>query len=102
MTKLAETLRARAANGESFAVLQKEAYQSAGMKSNPPNASMGKNPSDGSAAGARRSIQPEGGRSIVAVNRFGWDITFTKWTLSAWRVWPTRKTSFITYCKASG
>ena len=42
MTKLAETLRARAANGESFAVLQKEAYQSAGMKSNPPNASMGK------------------------------------------------------------
>jgi len=42
MTKLAETLRARAASGESFAALQKEAYQSAGLKSNPPNASMGK------------------------------------------------------------
>jgi hypothetical protein len=42
MTKLAEALRVRAANGEEFAVLQKEAYQSAGMKSNPPNASMGK------------------------------------------------------------
>jgi hypothetical protein len=35
-------LRARAASGESFAALQKEAYQSAGLKSNPPNASMGK------------------------------------------------------------
>ena len=42
MTKLAEALRARAASGESFAALQKEAYQSAGLKSNPPNASMGK------------------------------------------------------------
>jgi hypothetical protein len=41
MTKLAEALRARAAKGESFAALQKEAYQSAGLKSNPPNASMG-------------------------------------------------------------
>jgi hypothetical protein len=42
MTKLAETLRARAAAGESFAALQKEAYQFGGLKSNPPNASMGK------------------------------------------------------------
>jgi hypothetical protein len=42
MTKLAEALRARAAKGESFEALQKEAYQSAGMKSTPPNASMGK------------------------------------------------------------
>jgi hypothetical protein len=42
MTKLAGTLRSRAANGESFDALQKEAYQSAGMKSNPPNAAMGK------------------------------------------------------------
>jgi len=42
MTKLAGALRARAASGESFAALQKEAYQSAGLKSNPPNASMGK------------------------------------------------------------
>jgi hypothetical protein len=42
MTKLADTLRARAANGETFAALQKEAYQFAGLKSNPPNASMGK------------------------------------------------------------
>ncbi len=42
MTKLAEALRARAAGGESFAALQKEAYQSSGLKSNPPNASMGK------------------------------------------------------------
>jgi len=42
MTKLAEALRARAASGEAFAALQKEAYQSGGVKSNPPNASMGK------------------------------------------------------------
>jgi hypothetical protein len=42
MTKLADALRARAAKGETFEALQKEAYQSAGMKSNPPNASMGK------------------------------------------------------------
>jgi hypothetical protein len=42
MTTLADALRARAANGESFEVLQKEAYQVSGLKSNPPNASMGK------------------------------------------------------------
>ena len=42
MTKLAAALRARAANGESFLALQKEAYQAAGLKTNPPNASMGK------------------------------------------------------------
>ncbi len=42
MTKLAEALRARAASGESFEVLQKEAYQVSGLKSNPPNVSMGK------------------------------------------------------------
>lgn len=44
MTKLADALRARAANGEDFAALQKEAFQSAGLKSNPPNASLGKVP----------------------------------------------------------
>lgn len=42
MTKLAEALRARAASGEAFEALQKEAYQVAGVKSNPPNADMGK------------------------------------------------------------
>jgi hypothetical protein len=42
MTKLAEALCARAAGGEGFETLQKEAYQSAGMKSNAPNASMGR------------------------------------------------------------
>jgi hypothetical protein len=42
MMKLADSLRARAANGESFETLQKEAYRIAGLKSNPPNASMGK------------------------------------------------------------
>jgi hypothetical protein len=42
MTKLADALRARAASGEAFEALQKEAYQSAGVKSNPPNANMGK------------------------------------------------------------
>jgi hypothetical protein len=42
MTKLAEALHARAAKGESFETLQKEAYQVAGLKSNPPNASMGR------------------------------------------------------------
>jgi hypothetical protein len=42
MTKLADALRDRAAKGESFETLQKEAYQGAGLKTNPPNASMGK------------------------------------------------------------
>ena len=42
MTSLAKKLRERAASGESFVELQKEAFQSAGLKSNPPNASMGK------------------------------------------------------------
>jgi hypothetical protein len=42
MTKLAETLRARAISGEPFDALQKEAYQTAGLKSNPPNADMGR------------------------------------------------------------
>ena len=42
MTKLADALRAQAVKGEPFDVLQKEAYQAAGMKSNPPNANMGK------------------------------------------------------------
>jgi hypothetical protein len=42
MTELANALRARAAKGEAFEALQKEAYQSGGMKSNPPNATMGK------------------------------------------------------------
>jgi hypothetical protein len=41
MTKLAAALRARAVAGEPFEALQKEAYQSAGLKGNPPNASMG-------------------------------------------------------------
>jgi hypothetical protein len=42
MTKEAEALQVRAAGGESMAAMQKEAYQAAGLKSNPPNASMGK------------------------------------------------------------
>jgi len=42
MTSLAKKLRERAARGESFEALQKEAFESAGLKSNPPNASMGK------------------------------------------------------------
>src|ERR1700674_4617364 len=42
MMSLAKNLRERAASGESLVALQKEAFQSAGLKSNPPNASMGK------------------------------------------------------------
>jgi hypothetical protein len=56
MTKLAEVLRGRAASGESFEALQKEAYQSAGLKSNPPNASMGK---------IRRTGLPPGHDSVL-------------------------------------
>ncbi len=37
MTKLAEDLRARAAKGEDFAKLQKEAFEAAGMKIDVPN-----------------------------------------------------------------
>lgn len=42
MTKLAETLRARAAAGEDFVSLQKEAFTAAGVKVESPNTSMGK------------------------------------------------------------
>jgi peptidyl-prolyl cis-trans isomerase C len=42
MANLAKKLRQRAASGESFEALQKEAFESAGLKSNPPNANMGK------------------------------------------------------------
>lgn len=42
MTELAETLRARAAAGEDFVTLQKEAFTVAGIKVESPNTSMGK------------------------------------------------------------
>jgi hypothetical protein len=58
MTKLADTLRARAASGESFEALQKEAYQFAGLKSNPPNASMGK---------TRRTGLPPGQEAVFSL-----------------------------------
>jgi hypothetical protein len=41
MVKLAGEVQKRAVAGEPFEALQKEAYQSAGLKTNPPNASMG-------------------------------------------------------------
>jgi hypothetical protein len=40
MTKLAETLRARAASGEDFAKLQKEAFDAAGMKIESPTVNL--------------------------------------------------------------
>ena len=40
MTKLAETLRARAAAGEDFAKLQKEAFEAAGMKIESPTVNL--------------------------------------------------------------
>ena len=58
MTKIADDLRARAVKGESFAALQKEAYQLAGLKSNPPNASMGK---------LRRTGVPPGHDSVFSL-----------------------------------
>lgn len=42
LDKLAESLRARAAAGEDFAKLQKEAYDTAGMKMDSPNVNMAK------------------------------------------------------------
>jgi hypothetical protein len=42
MTKLADTLRARAAAGEDFATLQKEAFEAAGMKISSPTVSLTK------------------------------------------------------------
>jgi PPIC-type PPIASE domain len=42
LTKLADTLRERAAQGEDFAKLQKEAYDAAGMKVETPNVTMAK------------------------------------------------------------
>ncbi|MGA7399497.1 MAG: peptidylprolyl isomerase [Candidatus Sulfotelmatobacter sp.] len=40
LTKLAENLRARAASGEDFAKLQKEAFEAAGMKMDSPTVTM--------------------------------------------------------------
>jgi len=40
MTKLADKLRVRAANGEDFDTLQKEAYVAAGLPGSPPNTKM--------------------------------------------------------------
>lgn len=62
MTKLAGALRARAANGEDFVSLQKEAFQSAGLKSNPPNASMGK---------VRRTDLPPGHEAVFDLRSSG-------------------------------
>jgi parvulin-like peptidyl-prolyl isomerase len=42
MTKTAAALRARAAKGESFDTLEKEAYVAAGLKGNPPSTKMDK------------------------------------------------------------
>jgi len=42
MQKAAELLRARAAKGENFDVLEKEAYLTAGLKGNPPSTKMEK------------------------------------------------------------
>jgi len=42
MTKLADSLRARAVAGEDFAKLQKEAFESAGMKMDSPNVTLPK------------------------------------------------------------
>ncbi len=42
MSKLAETLHARAAKGEDFATLQKEAFEAAGFKGVPPDVKMSK------------------------------------------------------------
>jgi bifunctional DNA-binding transcriptional regulator/antitoxin component of YhaV-PrlF toxin-antitoxin module len=42
MTKLADTLRSRAAAGEDFATLQKEAFEAAGMKISSPTVSLPK------------------------------------------------------------
>jgi hypothetical protein len=42
MSKLADDLRARAASGEDFAKLQKEAFEAAGMKYDPPNVTLPK------------------------------------------------------------
>ena len=42
MQKTAELLRARAAKGENFDVLEKEAYLTAGLKGNPPSTKMEK------------------------------------------------------------
>jgi parvulin-like peptidyl-prolyl isomerase len=42
MTKSAAALRARAAKGESFDALEKEAYLAAGLKGNPPSTKMDK------------------------------------------------------------
>jgi hypothetical protein len=42
MSKLADDLRARAASGEDFAKLQKQAFEAAGMKYEPPNVTLPK------------------------------------------------------------
>jgi hypothetical protein len=56
MTKLVEDLRAKAAAGEDFAKLQKQAYEEAGMKIESPNVSLGS---------VRRTSLPPGHVSVL-------------------------------------
>jgi hypothetical protein len=51
MKKVADALRARAIKGEDFMVLEKEAYQSARLKSDPPTTNLGKVRRNGLPAG---------------------------------------------------
>ncbi len=71
MTKEAEALRVRAAAGESMEALQKEAYQVAGLKSNPPNASMGKIRRAGLPPGHEAAFVLKAGEVSAVINDAG-------------------------------
>ncbi len=65
MTKLAESLRARAAAGEDIVKLQKEAFEAAGMKIESPTVNLPNVRRTGATAGPRCSVRPEAGRSFA-------------------------------------
>ena len=71
MSKLAETLRARAAAGEDFAKLQKEAFDAAGMKIESPTVNLPNVRRTGLASRPCRCIRIKARRRFASDQRFG-------------------------------
>jgi hypothetical protein len=70
MTKEAELLRTRAAAGEDFSKLQKQAYDAAGVSgNNPPNPNLGKMRRRGLATRPCLGLRPEARRGVASHQR---------------------------------
>ena len=71
MSKLAESLRARAAAGEDFAKLQKEAFEAAGMKIESPTVNLPSVRRTGSASGTAAVFDLKPGEVSQVINDSG-------------------------------